>query len=123
MRIFRDIRLLKLARDIEARWPGVTVGWNLEFTGAHPDETDTILEVFSVEDHEELGFLTAVLPLVREVERELGIACLILSHDSESTKDLYASAPDRIRAWRETLPTWELSVRWALERLATPRAA
>lgn len=123
MRIFRDIRLLKLAQDIEGKWPQVTIGWDLGLEVAGPDDSDLILEAFSVEDDEELEFLDSVLPLVRAAERELGIRMLVLSHDSNSTKELYTTVPDRIKAWRETLPLWNLSVRCALERLTDRRAA
>lgn len=117
-------RLTGLAEEIEARWPGVVVGWDLGLGPLQPEDGDIALEVFSLADEEEREFLAAVLPLIRRAEGELRLSILLLPHTAEATRQLYADVPERIKARRSALRPWSLTLELARHRASqSPRAA
>jgi hypothetical protein len=86
-----------LAQQIEACLPGLTVGWGLGLSAGCPEEGVTLLDAFSVAEEDELAFIKAIRPLVREAEARLAAPILVIPHQPEATRTLYADIPQKIR--------------------------
>ena len=124
MTIDKERRLLQLSEEIESRWVGVVIGWNLGLGPGSPEDVDIVLEAFSVEEGQEREFLRAALPLMRQAEQDLGKSLLILSHAPEATRELYPEVSRRIRTWKSTVRSWSVTLALTNRNLASrPQAA